>query len=568
MSLRLPAPGVDARLRDLATPEPKRFWSGILFGSLSAACAIGLMWASSYLIAASSLRPLILTLMWVIVSVRFFALGRAFFRYIERLASHDAAFRMLGRLRVGIFERLVPGAPASLSRISRGDMMSRFVSDVDDLQDLPLRFWQPLFTSVLVSAATVVVLGSFSVHVAVIVAICLVAAFVLGGVLPQRTHRRITSGAAGLRAEQNQHTLETLTGLDVLSAYEATEVAQAEAGILADRTAEVDASRASSQGITDFVLLALTGVAVIGALWAGGTELIAGAFAGTMLAVLVLVPISIFDVFGQVPAAMSALENVQVASRRIGEVIDSGVGAPDAPHAAADGALPDADAVGFTSLQLRDVSIGWSAAEPVASHINLTLHPGDRVLVTGASGAGKSTLAATLVRFLDHHAGSYLLDGIDVRDLGGDRARRTVGLCEQRPHLFASTIRANLLLAHPTAEDDELVAALQRVGLGELLTEREGLDTLVGEHGELLSGGQVQRIALARALLARFPVVVFDEPTANVDPEMSQRLLTDLLSAASDADHAPAIIVMSHDHVPAELIDRAWQLRDGTLQPR
>lgn len=567
MSPRLPAPGVDPGLRDLATPEPKRFWSGIAFGSLSAASAIGLMWASSYLIAASSLRPLILTLMWVIVSVRFFALGRAFFRYIERLASHDAAFRMLGRLRVGIFERLVPGAPASLSRISRGDLMSRFVSDVDDLQDLPLRFWQPLLTSVVVSAATVVVLGCFSVRVALIVAVCLVAAFVLGGVLPQRAHRRITRGAAGLRAEQNQHTLETLTGLDVLSAYDATDAAAREAGVLADRTARVDASRASSQGVTDLVLLALTGVAVIGALWAGGTELTAGAFAGTMLAVLVLVPISIFDVFGQVPAAMSALENVQVASQRIGEVIDSGVAAADGPSASSrQPASPEA--AGFASLQLHDVSIGWSAADPVATHIDLTLHPGDRVLVTGASGAGKSTLAATLVRFLDHHAGDYLLDGVDVRELGGDRVRRTVGLCEQRPHLFASTIRANLLLAHPTAEDDEMVAVLQRVGLGELLTERDGLDTVVGEHGELLSGGQVQRIALARALLARFPVIVFDEPTANVDPEMSQRLLTDLLTATADARHAPAVIVMSHDHVPAELIDRAWQLRDGTLQPR
>ena len=578
----LPAPGVDERLARLATPDPKRFWAGVLFGVLSAAAAIGLTWASAYLISASALRPPILTLMAIIVSVRVFALGRASFRYIERLLSHDAAFRMLGRLRVGVFERLIPGAPANLSHLGRGDLMSRFVSDIDDLQDLPLRVWQPLLTSLLVSAVTTALLALISPMAGLVLALSLIGAAVLGGVLPERATSARTRDAAPVRAAQNEHMLRMLESMDVLTAYDALPQAQREAQSLAWRQSVIDRSRAATQGLVDLCLTGFTGIAVIGAIWAGGTDLQAGAFPSSWLAVLVLVPMTIFDVFSQVPTAMTAIEKVRVASHRIGAVIDDGRrlngGADDAGSGAgADGdagaePAPQADerASAFASLQLRDVSIGWPGAPIIAEGIDLDLRPGRRVLITGASGAGKSTLAATLVRFLDHRSGGYAIDAQDVRDLGGDRVRRVVGLCEQRPHLFASTVRANLLLAQPEAEDDLLLAVLRRVGLNDLIESREGLDTVVGENGQLLSGGQVQRLALARALLAEFPVIVFDEPTANVDPELADELLVDLLAIAgthgSTRDgQAPAVVLMSHDRVPSALVDEHLHLADGRL---
>ncbi|MCD7100620.1 thiol reductant ABC exporter subunit CydC [Pseudoclavibacter sp. 13-3] len=574
----LPAPGVDERLARLATPDPKRFWAGALFGVLSAAAAIGLTWASAYLISASALRPPILTLMAVIVSVRAFALGRASFRYIERLLSHDAAFRMLGRLRVGVFERLIPGAPANLSHLGRGDLMSRFVSDIDDLQDLPLRVWQPLLTSLAVSAVTTALLALISPMAALVLALSLIGAAVLGGVLPERATSARTREAAPVRAAQNEHMLRMLESMDVLTAYDALPQAQREARRLARRQSVIDRSRATTQGLVDLCLTGFTGVAVIGALWAGGTDLQAGAFPGSWLAVLVLVPMTIFDVFSQVPTAMTAIEKVRVASHRIGAVIDDGRrlngGADDAGSSADAGAgpasQPDERASAFSSLQLRDVSIGWPGAPIIAEGIDLDLRPGRRLLITGASGAGKSTLAATMVRFLDHRSGRYTIDARDARDLGGDAVRRVVGLCEQRPHLFASTVRANLLLARPEAEDAILLAVLRRVGLDDLSRSRDGLDTIVGENGRLLSGGQVQRLALARALLAEFPVIVFDEPTANVDPELADELLVDLLTIAglhgSTRDgRPPAVVLMSHDRVPATLVDEHLHLADGRL---
>ena len=179
-----------------------------------------------------------------------------------------------------------------------------------------------------------------------------------------------------------------------------------------------------------------------------------------------------------------------------------------------------------------------------------------------SSDLGKTTLAHVLVRFLEC-AGTYEIGDRSVREIAPDDLRLTVGLCEQQPMLFDEDIRQNLLFARDTATDDELVAVLERVGLGSWLAERGGLDARVGERGALVSGGQAQRIALARALLHGFPVLVLDEPTAGVDPAASDALLTDLLQAVSPEQ---AVVLISHVSVPAGLVDRTVRLDSGRLR--
>jgi len=257
----------------------------------------------------------------------------------------------------------------------------------------------------------------------------------------------------------------------------------------------------------------------------------------------------VFEVFAMIPLAVGAWRQVRSSAERVATVVPRDVPAEIPVDA---GSPLSLDTTTPVVLELDNLGAGWPGGrEPAVSGVTLRLAPGDRVHLGGASGAGKTTVANALVRFLDY-TGSYRLDGIEARELPQEQVRRVVGLCEQRPWLFDDSIRQNLLFARDTASDDELETMLERVGLQGWAAERGGLDARVGERGALVSGGQAQRLALARALLADFPILIVDEPTANVDAEQGDRLVRDILTAAA-ADHR-AVLLISHTPVPADLI--------------
>lgn len=566
----------EARSRVLARALPPRSRSlpGIVFGVLADGCVVGLLALSMWLIVRAGEQPPILHLTFAVVGVRALAIGRAAFRYVERLAGHDAVLAQLARLRSGAFEALIPRVPGAIESSRRGEVLSAFVDDIDQLQDHPLRVRQPIMVSTIVVGLSVAAVALASPLAALVLAAMLVLSGVVAARLSERLAGRSDRELAAARAALLDALLERFSAAEVLAAFGAERSQRERIAAAEARLAEVQLRRSRAAGLTGAILSLGSGAATLITLLLLAPGLgEPGSVSAPLFAAIVIVPAAVFEVFAQVPAALVARRTVAASADRVAELTEAPlppeIPLDDVPDSRGDGASGDAlgSASGDGGTRLEPSGSPANSAPLVEAHELAVRHPGaaqdavsglsfavragETLVVTGESGAGKSTLALALVRLLDYR-GSYRVRGVEARELGARAVRETVGLCEQTPHLFDSDLRQNLKFARASvdergASDAELLAVLDRVGLGEWCERRGGLDAVVGERGALVSGGQAQRIALARAILADFPVVVLDEPTAGVDRELADRLLLDLLGAVPDDR---AVILITHTELP------------------
>ncbi|MFJ8147480.1 thiol reductant ABC exporter subunit CydD [Streptomyces sp. NPDC096048] len=551
--------GVLARVRAMSGARRGRLVLALLLGSLALGSAVGLMATSGYLISRASEQPPVLYLMMAVTATRAFGIGRAVFRYAERLVSHDAVLRMLADTRVAVFRRLERLAPSGLRRSRRGDLLSRLVADVDTLQDYWLRWLLPAASAVVVSAASVGFTAWLLPEAGAVLAAGLLAAGVgvplVTGAVARRAERRLAP-ARGVLATR---VTDLLTGTAELTVAGALPARAAEAR-RADGTLTRIASRAATAtALGDGLTALISGLTVAGAALVGIQAVADGRLAGVAMAVVVLTPLAAFEAVLGLPLAVQYRQRVHRSAERVHEVLDAPepVREPEAPRQAPASPFP----VVLKGLAARHAGQGRDAL----AGVELTLAEGRRIAVVGPSGSGKTTLAQVLLRFLDADAGSYTLAGVDACALAGDDVRRLVGLCAQDAHLFDSSVRENLLLARKDATEGELRDALARARLLEWADSLpDGLDTLVGEHGARLSGGQRQRLALARALLADFPVLVLDEPAEHLDLPTADALTGDLLAATEGR----TTLLITHRLAGLEAVDEVIVLGEGRVVQR
>ena len=550
--------GIRATAR-FAVPSARRLLLACVLGAAAVGAGIGLLATAAWLISRAAQHPRETALAIGIVAVQFFGLSKGLFRYGQRLVGHDAALRALADLRVRVYQRLELLAPAGLPAFRSGDLMARFVGDVDSLQDLLVRVIAPFAIAALVGAATIALVWWILPAAGVILLVALMLAATALPWLTGRLARRNEARQAQARGELTAAVVDLVRGAPELTVCRAIDRRLDQALALDARLSRIARQDAGTTGIGQGLATLLPALAMVGCLAVGVSAVAAGRLDVVLLAVIAVVPLAAFELATGLPAASQTLQRVRYSLGRTERVLD-------ADPLVAEPAAPQPVGPGPHRVAVRGLRARYGDAGPwVLDGVDLDLWPGRRVAVVGRSGAGKSTLANVLMRLSPYQDGSVSLDGVELSELAGDDCRRVVGLVSQDAHVFDTTIEGNLRLALRDATEQQLRDALDGARLLDWVDGLpKGTATEVGEHGGRISGGERQRLAAARALLADFPVLVLDEPGEHLDAETGDAIVADVLDASSER----AVLLITHRLSGLEDVDEVIVLEAGRVIER
>ncbi len=529
----------------LPGPAPS-FWPSTLVAALASASGVALTATAAWLIVQASTRPAVLTLLVAIVGVRTFGLARPVLRYAERLRSHDTALRLLARRRVEVYDALVPLVPGRLDR-RRGDVLASVVDDVDSVVDRELRVRMPVRSYALVCASATVLAG-------VLLPLAGLVVGVLGGgitagafLLSRAGAARSESASIELRAELSSAVVETLELTDELVMWQRAGAAAQGVGDVSERLGTTTRRAAHWVATARALLLVAAGAAIGLVALQASAAVASGGISAPMAALLVLLPLALVEVAVPLADAGALAARTRASADRLRALEET----EPAVRCTASGEEAVSEEV-----SLRRVQAGWGSTTALRN-VSLHLDPGARLGVVGSSGSGKSTLAALMLRFLDPTSGAVRLGGCDLSRLTLEHVRRTVGLVDDDPHVFATTLVENVRLARPEASDSDVEIAMRRARLGPWLdTLPDGLDTWLGAGHTEVSGGERARLGIARSLLADQPVLVLDEPTAHLDHATATELAEEILTGSRDR----SVLWTTHSTVGLELLDAVLDL--------
>lgn len=546
--------------RLLGFMKPLRGWILIstMTGFSTVAAGVGLLGTSAYLIASAAFHPSIAELSVAVVGVRFFGISRGVFRYLDRLVSHHVNFKLLSILRIWFYNCLKLLAPARLIHYQRGDLLSRAIGDIDTLDQFYVRAVSPVISAIFATVGFSMLVGSWNVRLGWILAAGLsVTSFVLPA-LVYIFSRGPAKQLVDQRAILSQTMLDTLRGAAEIIVFQQQEEELTQINRVSLQTNRAQVGLAHSQGLSNGMNAVLTQGTVALMLLVGIPLVRTGELDGIMLAVIVLITMASFEISIPIAQAAQFWESSLQAARRLFEMADQQpaiiepvipVSVPEKPN-----------------ILIRNLSFQYHGNLPLAAdHLNIDLPYGRKIALVGENGSGKTTILNLLMRFWDCQPGEILIDGILVQEFSPKELRQRIGYVSPGGAIFQTTLRQNLLLANPGALDADLLRVLDSVQLGEWVqTLPDGLDTWLGASGLTISGGQLQRIQLARGLLMDAPIYLLDEPTTHLDVETETRLISLFRSIFQNR----SLVWVTHRLVGLDWLDEILVLDNGRVVER
>lgn len=563
-------------LAGLVTPsgrEWRRATQAVTVGVAGQLAGIGLLATSAWLITTASLRPPVLTLTVAIAAVQAFSLARGVARYGERLAGHDLALQVLARIRTWAYGRIEPVVPGPSTGTRSGDLLARFVADVDGILDLYVRAALPLAAAVGTAGAAVALAWLLDAPAGVVLAAGLVAAMVG---LPLAIARVAASAGAALsvqRGERDGLVVEALRGAAEVVAFGAEPLILERLATIDRALNRLDRCLAVSAGVGQAFGAGLGGILAAATVAVALPALHHGAINGIIVAVLAFLALGASEAVATLPDAAAHLADSLGGARRVLALTTLPVPVTPPPGSGAGRSRvaslsrrPSQVAPSpgrARQVALEGVSLRWPGAVRLAlDSIDMTIRPGAHLAVIGPSGAGKTSLTHLLLRFVDPTAGRVTIDGVDVAQLDADAVRSLIAWAPQDPHVFGTTLAANLRLAAPDATDGRLWETLAMAGLADWASGlSQGLETVLGERAATISGGEAQRLGVARALLADRPILLLDEPTAHLDERRAVSLQDQVQAAA----RGRTLLWITHRLAGLDRFDQVVRLADGHL---
>lgn len=527
--------------RALAIP-PARLLAAVLAAVATLGSAFALAAVSAYLVTRAWTMPPVLDLTVAVVMVRALGVSRGVFRWLERMLTHDVALRGVVSLRTSLFTALASRTDDALTRLRRGELLSRLGDDAQELGDHVIKAIVPALVAAVMLVVVLATFAPLSLPATAAMAASLLLAALAAPYFAHRAAALTEQAVLTTRGDVTSHSLEILDDATSLrvdgrldGALARLAAAQAAHDAAIDRAARPAALAAAA--VPASMVLAVTG-----SLLAAGAAWTAGDLSAGQIGILLLLPLSSFEAATALPAAATQHARSRAAAERLDALIGEG--------GEGDGSAPvPAERPATASLTARDLTAGWSAEAPCVRGLDLDLSPGSRLAVVGPSGSGKSTLLATLAGLLAPLGGEVSTDAASLRE--------AVTMFAEDGHVFATTLRENLRVVRGDLTDEEALAALSAVGLDDwLATLPHGLDTMLGPDGTTVSGGERRRLLLARAVVRRGPVLLLDEPTEHLDTARGDALLAALLTPG-DESLVPAsstVVVVTHrpEAVPAD----------------